>query len=87
MATSVQIESSLLQSELFDNLYYLDEYMRALSRARMSTASIDQYEFSDLKLLLMWADFRTRLPDLKEIQRAPFQRLTKLLECLEKSTG
>jgi len=83
MASYVQTESAALQSDLFDNLYCLDEYMRALGRAHMRIAAIDQHEYGDSPLMNMWIDFHAHLPCVGEIQRPPFQRLILLLECFQ----
>lgn len=80
MTTHVQRASTALQDALFDSAYYVDLYLRALGRASMSVASIDQYEFSNPRLVAMWKDFRESLPDSEEIRRTPFKLLSELLE-------
>jgi hypothetical protein len=80
MASHIQQYSSQLQDEVFDNVYYVDLYLKALGRANMSTASIDQHEFFNRALIAMWRDFRASLPDSEDIRRKPFQRIAELLE-------
>lgn len=80
MTTEIQRATIQLQDKIFTEKYYIDLYLAVLAKHDMSTASIDQSEFDDHKLISMLNNFWMALPDSKEIRRAPFFDLCDICE-------
>jgi len=80
MTTEIQRAAINLQDKIFSEKYYIDLYLKVLGKYNMSTASIDQSEFDDDKLVSMLNTFWMALPDSKEIRRDPFFDLCDICE-------
>lgn len=78
--SEIQNKMSKLQDEIYRHKYYVDLYHSALSTHNMSTASIDQGEFKDQKIIRMCNTFWDSLPDSPDIRRFPFFLLCEIAE-------
>lgn len=72
MATEIQKQASQVQGQIFDEQFYVPQFLKVLGRHGMSVASIDQSEFADKQLVEMFHAFWEELPDSPEIRRTPF---------------
>lgn len=78
--TNVKQKMVDLQDAIFKEKYYVDLYLKVLGKNNMSTASIDQSEFSNKAIIKMTNDFWKALPDDKAIRRPPFFQLCDIAE-------
>jgi hypothetical protein len=72
--------SSILMNWIYNDQYYSHLLDKALIRHNMSTASIDQHEFSERELCRMWNTFWVALPDSPHVRTGPFFEVCRLAE-------
>jgi len=88
MTTPIQRQAMELQDAIFAEVYYERIYLAALGKHNMSTASIDQSEFTDEQLVSMANTFWFALPDSPSIRREPFFQLCSIAEhCFDGPEG
>jgi hypothetical protein len=80
MPLDIKSKSAEVMNQVFEKKYYENLFLPILGKHNMSTASIDQHEFRERQLILMWKDFRAALPDSEEIRRKPFFDIAALCE-------
>lgn len=80
MTTDIQRKAIDLQQAVFDNDYFKHLYLASLGKHNMSTASIDQSEFSDSEIVSMANTFWFALPDSHACRREPFWQLCDIAE-------
>ncbi len=80
MTTDIQRQAIELQDAIFKEDYYKNLYLASLGKHHMSTASIDQSEFTDQQLVSMANTFWFALPDSPVIRRTPFFQLCSIAE-------
>lgn len=80
--SQIQQDAIKLQEEIFEKQYFVQLYLQALGKHNMSTASIDQSEFTDEQIIDMANTFWELLPDSPTIRREPFYLLCDIAEHL-----
>ena len=70
--TKIQEQVVAVQDRIYREEYYPHLWDRSLARYNMSTASIDQHEHDDKRLVAMVNHFWMLLPDSPEIRTGPF---------------
>jgi hypothetical protein len=78
--TTLSEEIVRIQSQVFREKYYVQQYLDALVKCNMSTATIDQHEHEDHELVLLMQTFWEALPDTPAIRTGPFFKICDVAE-------